>query len=360
MFLVGGSTAQSQFAEVSVWKLEFNRGIRQLRGLTTFVRKVVYSPDGASIAALSDEWQVGVWDCGSERLRALIEVPPGILADNAALAFAPEGDRLAYAAGNLARVYDLNNRRMIEAWSLDRGRGEQLRFEPDGSLTLIRMERRSGVDRWAIYELEAATAPQLKRVQPRADYWTDSVYLPARGPRFFGVGRLEHTAQNIAVGFALDTGDEVWRQPLPHTNNWMRLIVDADGRWLATEDVTPDLTNPVFQAADGRIVQRPRAPWLAIGSRSGVHASPDADYKLLLIRKRDGTDAVPISIDGKWSKDTLAFSPDERHLAAGNNDGTVLVADIEAVRQRLRALSVNPAKLIRPDPAAFGAVGQAR
>jgi hypothetical protein len=120
------------------------------------------------------------------------------------------------------------------------------------------------------------------------------------------------------------------------------------------------LTNPVFQAADGRIVQRPRAPWLAIGSRSGVHASPDADYKLLLIRKRDGTDAVPISIDGKWSKDTLAFSPDERHLAAGNNDGTVLVADIEAVRQRLRALSVNPAKLIRPDPAAFGAVGQAR
>jgi WD40 repeat protein len=89
--LVGGSTAQSQYADVSVWKLEPNRGIRRFRGLTAYVRKVAFSPDASSIAALSDEWVVGVWDCESERLRALIEVPPGILADNAAIAFGPDG-----------------------------------------------------------------------------------------------------------------------------------------------------------------------------------------------------------------------------------------------------------------------------
>jgi hypothetical protein len=100
-----------------------------------------------------------------------------------------------------------------------------------------------------------------------------------------------------------------------------------------------DEAYPLLRASDGEVSFQLADLWLAIGSRSLLHASLASNNKVAFIRNRDGSGMVPISMDGMWSKDTLTFSADEKLFATGNNDGSVLVADIDEVRSRLRILS---------------------
>ena len=195
------------------------------------------------------------------------------------------------------------------------------------------------VNRWRAYELPAAAEPRLRFDHRDSDYTMDSIYVPGAGSRFFGLGRDTNTLRNLVLTFDVRTGEELWRRPLPFTNTWLRLIVDAKGQWLALEAAMPDRRRPLWGASDGEVELELTDQWLAIGSLSQVHASLASNHKLVFIQNPDGSGALPISMDGMWSKDTLTFSADERLFATGNNDGSVLVADIDEVRTRLRKLS---------------------
>src|SRR5262249_36336889 len=54
--------AEDERSEVRLWSIEDGRGIRSLRGLTARVEKLAFSPDGRSLAALSQDWRVAIWD----------------------------------------------------------------------------------------------------------------------------------------------------------------------------------------------------------------------------------------------------------------------------------------------------------
>jgi hypothetical protein len=101
---------------------------------------------------------------------------------------------------------------VIESWTLPPGTGDQLRFESDGSLRLIRLERSSTIHRACAYELPAGRAPRLRFDHRDTDYTMDSVYLPSAGSRFFGLGRDTNTLRNLALAYAAETGEELWRR----------------------------------------------------------------------------------------------------------------------------------------------------
>src|SRR5439155_365277 len=71
--------------QVAVWNLIDGRGIRTLRGLVGQVEKPICSPDGRLVAALSQDWQVAIWDRATGQLRHRLDVPQGVVADNAGL-----------------------------------------------------------------------------------------------------------------------------------------------------------------------------------------------------------------------------------------------------------------------------------
>src|SRR5206468_10325083 len=81
---------------VVVCDLEYSRGIQTLRGLTDQVAKVQISPGSKYLAALSHGWQVGIWDLTTGFLRHVLNVPLGFAADNAGLAFSPDGNGFAF------------------------------------------------------------------------------------------------------------------------------------------------------------------------------------------------------------------------------------------------------------------------
>src|SRR5262249_37298495 len=74
------------------------------------------------------------------QLSRVFEVPPGLSADNAGLAFSPEGDRLAFAAGTTARLWDSSSGTELESWSLPTGIVDLLGFARRDHLLLFRVE----------------------------------------------------------------------------------------------------------------------------------------------------------------------------------------------------------------------------
>ena len=110
---------------------------------------------------MSDDWHVGIWDITSKQLVYCLETPVGVSADNAAGAFDKNSKRFAFSAWNEACLYDLTKGETLRRWQLRNGLSDQLEFDSQDRLLLLRRER-SAVSRrpiWRLAELGQAAAP---------------------------------------------------------------------------------------------------------------------------------------------------------------------------------------------------------
>jgi WD40 repeat protein len=105
---------------------------------------VHFSADGTLLAALSHGWQVAIWDVRTGRLQHILDVPKGVFADNAALAFSPDGRQFAFATGGEktgeAPLWDLSTGQKLRSWILPPSLQDTLAFHPSGKLLLYRVE----------------------------------------------------------------------------------------------------------------------------------------------------------------------------------------------------------------------------
>jgi hypothetical protein len=109
------------------------------------VQRVLSSPDGRKLAALSQDWRIAIWDLTTGGLDAILSAPKGYSADNAALAFSADGLQLAACAGREARLWDLASGKMLRVWQLPPGLLDQVAFPSTRQLLVLRFESRSGV-----------------------------------------------------------------------------------------------------------------------------------------------------------------------------------------------------------------------
>jgi len=103
------------------------------------VEQIRLSPDDRYLAALSQDWQVGVWDFQTGRLLQVFEAPVGLWADNAALAFSSDGRRACVSCRG-AVLRDVARGQEIRHWDLPPGLVNQLAFHATGKLLLFRAE----------------------------------------------------------------------------------------------------------------------------------------------------------------------------------------------------------------------------
>ena len=340
-----------------MWDLEPHRGVQTLYGLASEIppTKVCLSRDARRIAALSIDWRAAIWDLPTGSLRRLFDVAPGITADNAGLAFSPDGRKFAVAAGNEARMWDLETGDSLD-WQLPTGLQDLLLFDETGKrLFLFRMET-----------ADSSRAP-------------DSGSLSRRSPR---VGRMRDL---------LASENRDLRQPGQHNPMWQtdyfkarifEVAATADGRYIVVggEPRVRDQDGmiKVFDSATGQeVLSKPTAGYfhlepvdkllccsstagtgLAIlevptgklvdlvnqtgtygpGARLVSVALPNG-YGNALFR-RDGEQLlVRLGIDTR-STSTGIFSLDGSHLAWGNQDGTVTVCYLEEIQKRLAGIGL--------------------
>jgi WD40 repeat protein len=338
--LAAGSTSESARADISLWELEPDRGIRQLRGLAAPVRKITYSPDGKRLAALSDEWRLAVWEVPAGRLLRILEVPAGIYADGVGRAFDPTHRFLAFAAGTSARLFDLESGQAVAAWELPEGQSDELQFTPEGRIILGRLE--PDIDpprlrRWCLYELSPGQPARELHRQIRSDETTVNVTLTAGAARLlvFGRDRQTHAAHLILV--AVDTGQERWRRELGNTIPWQVPRVDPTGTH-ATAIFGSSETMALLGLSDGEPITTVGDCW---GLGPGGIQFAAGGLATTQWQVHDGPGRRPgllFASDSGVTPNTLTFSPQGDRIAWGNDEGVVFVAEPSEVRRRLAGL----------------------
>jgi WD40 repeat protein len=111
--------SQKKFTEgqVRVYELQHGRGVNSLRGLTGPFGSICFSPDRKWLAALTHNWQVGIWEAASGRLHRIFRAPKDVtLAPYATMAFSPNSHRLAFLNSDEGTVWEVATGRRLHHW----------------------------------------------------------------------------------------------------------------------------------------------------------------------------------------------------------------------------------------------------
>jgi WD40 repeat protein len=350
--VLGGASPTPE--EVVVWHVDNGRGIRTFGGLSSQVSKVLFSPDGRWVAALSHSWQVAIWKHDDSRLLRVFDVPRGKGADNAALAFSPDSRQFAFSAGTEARLWDLESGELKRTWDLAPGVLDHLGFHPSGKLLLFRVETKDQA--LAPYpNADPRAHPRVCRIrdlfgrdpaEPLAEIGEfNEIIYDAAAPRdgaFFaveGVHSGPDGRRRTIRAFDGPTGAELWSIPVAKTRPFARLSAEPTGKFLAIDTVEELVPTLVAMPSGKRLrtlerfphAQGPGLDWMLVKSDHG----PRGDYESFGLADPDGRLLVRLGINDTITTVQSAFSPDGRSVAWGSAEGAVFVCDLASVKRRL-------------------------
>jgi WD40 repeat protein len=333
----------------SAWELEPGRATQTLHGMTGQVAKVCFSRDGQLLAALAHNWEVGIWDLESGLLCGVLEVPRGFTADNAGLAFSPDGRLFACSCGSGARVWEVASGREVRSVDLAPGLVDTLAFDPSGEkLFLFRVETRTGKPPLSNFSREEhprigrfrdlLAAEPARWLAECADYG-GSIFSaePARDGTAVAVLGFEEAGGDRARFGLYDsrTGALRWSVPREPSLYTQPLEIDPTGE-TATMPLPPGEGAKVclLDLVAGKVVG-----YLSRGGSLGPRAEHlcggDGGPGCALFRRGGPGPLVTLGIDLPITSIHARFSRDGRFLAWGNGDGTVTVCDLREIRRRL-------------------------
>ncbi len=349
---------------VVVLELDQGRGIQQYRGLTGLISQVKFSPGGNRLAALSNDWQVAVWDRDSGRLIGVLDAPQGLFVDNVGLAFSPDGHSLAFSGGHEARLWDLETGQE-RAWSFRQGEfdheglQDQLAFLGPDRLFSARVETRDGAG-WppkehpVVARIRNLLAPapltpvsevtDLELAIDGAVLTPDGKFLLLDG--FTGPqGRPLHLVNNYEVA----TAKRVWSLEVEVPSNRQVLRVDTGGALVAYRQSLEPFKINLLEIATGRLLRSATefdalGPDAALGL-SGAGPTPESPDGFTFWRRNQGREGVLFELEfdailQRSGHVVNEFTRDGRFAGIGNADGSVLVVDLPEVNRRLTGIDL--------------------
>ncbi len=348
--------ADSNELTTSIWSVQHGRGINLLHGMLSQVVHTSLSPDGRILAALGQNWQIGVYDTSPPRLRYILQGPVGFTADNAALAISADNRSLAASAGSEARLWDLDTGHLVARHMLPPALVDQLAFTPDGKLLSFRCECQDG--RTAPIS-NPQTHPRVLRLRnllaqdpleplaetPRFNWHVFCAVAHPEGEFFIAEGLHvgpDSKSQEIIM-FDGTTGVELWKHVPAVPNTSPSLTLDPTGGTLSDFDES-QMGAAEWQLPSGRILlqRSPRARALAPFGESAVIDAPGrADDPaatgpgFALWRRDHKEPAAVLGIDFLVHELSPTFSRDGSILAFGTRNGQVVACDIREIERIL-------------------------
>ena len=341
---------------VTIWKLDHSRGIQTLYGLVGQVRKVHFSRDGQLLAALSDDWQLAIWNLKNSRLLHVFDTPRGKYADNAALLFM-EGKRFAFCAGRQAKLWDLDAGKELGSWELPIGFVDHLAYHAtENKLLLFRVETKE--TNVPPYDTNFENYPRICRIRELGEKgeirrikeiedFNHKVYAAIAAPDasvFVVDGDRGPEGKGRTIkAFDCLTGQEKWSLASTRKRDHALLTLDPTGKRLVMlPDDSSDATliemgsTKDFRGA-GKFVRSLHSAPLCLDSKDrywGTFASkPPPGFELYSMDSQ--FPVVTLGIDNPPSSIVPEFNRSGTHVAWGNADGTVSLCDIQKVRERL-------------------------
>ena len=314
---------------VIVWDVATGQMILDLRGHTSAVQGIAFSPDpqGARLATASSDGTTRVWDVAPTGVREWLTIADtaGRIRD---VTYSADGKYLATSSDDkTAKLWDAATGKRLITFAGHTDILRSVAFSPDGRrLASISEDQTAKV--W-----DAATG-QVLLTLPNP---TNAFDLPDHSVAFSpdGTRLAVENAGNTAKVWDVSTGKELLTLS-GHTTGVLRDIVfSPDGRRLAT--ASDDRTAKVWDATTGNVLLT------LSGHADSVFAvafSPDGTR--LATSSRDGTAKVWDTLSGQLLLTlaghsgvvrSVAFSPDGTHLATGSADSTIKIWDISTSGQ---------------------------
>jgi serine/threonine protein kinase/WD40 repeat protein len=345
---------------IEVYALDRGRGIRTLRGLRGRVIGTWLPPDDRYVAALSHDWQVGVWDFKTGALLHVFEVPIGRYADNDTLAFSTDG-RLACACWREAVLWNVATGRELRRWeNLPPGLVNQIAFHPSGKLFLFREETedmRHTPDSTApakehprvcrIRDLFAKDPKEKPVVLPELNWHIFGAACPTDGRYFVvnGVRSAGDTREHYLIVYDGLTGKKRWELSYDSKPSYgVGTHLDPTGRLLAFRMPGEERMTLVEMPAGTARGSLPASGRLGPGAEWWLTtAAGDTSHQFFgfrLHRRGEADPLVTLGTDTLIAGDLAVFNVSGTHVAWGNADGTVTLCDIQEVRRRLAAVGL--------------------
>jgi WD40 repeat protein len=334
--------------------------MRTLRGLQQQVEKVVVSPDGRRIAALSNDWEIGIWDLPSGELRGIVEAPVGYLTDNAGLALNSDGSRLVCSAGTEAKLWDVEVGRLGGRWNLPPAMTEAPAFRGRDQVLLIRQETRGRLHPPSA-QFHPKEHPRVGRlyeladrgeVKPLAeigefDWYFYHVTITPDGSYFAieGDGTAAGKLRRSVRIYDGPTGRQVGSLPTsyPPGGGWHALEFDPKGTRLAAALDHNSGSLGVFELPSLKPTGMIPDGWncFNVGANKWISYSPptpDSPGSLVLRDLERPGPLLRIVLD--IPRTSVRFSPDGTRVIWGSQDGSVTVCDLVEVRRRLAGVGL--------------------
>jgi WD40 repeat protein len=294
----------SQDHTVRVWDIQTGRELLCLRGHTAQVSGVAFSPDGRRLASGSQDQTVKVWDVRTGQEVLTLRGHSGSIFR---VAFSPDGHRLVSASQDeTVRVWDgtpAEGKADPDCLTLGGHAGSVniVAFHPTDPSMVASAGADSSVRLW-----DAESGRQLRVLNVHGGNLIGLAFSP-KGQRLAAAGQ-----PNTVRVWDPTTGQEVPPSPLA-CNSGGSVAFSPDGRLLALARWSKK-SLLIWDAANGEL----------------IHELPN-----------------------RWVNMGVAFSPDSRHIATANNDGTVRVWDvmtaIEVVSPPLRHGAAATSVAFSPD-----------
>jgi serine/threonine protein kinase/WD40 repeat protein len=304
---------------------------------------VAFNPDGRTLASVSKDWTIRVWDPATGQQR---RAGWGHNADIEAVTFSPDGRLMATAdfdggvylwdaaeGTELARLIDPHFRPAER----EQPPGQVWRLQFDGAGQQLAAAGGKGVAVWSLRRADKGFD-----VRRRVALATPNVYDLAFHP---GGSSLVYLAQAEKQGrgelFRLDLGAEAGRPLGVRARLQVRgLNFDPAGRMLTF--VSPGGTLRRWDWDNGLTVLGSAVPacqW-APSPDGRWAAAAGTDNGVAVYDLNAGSRVLTLPPEGSdvWS---IAWAPDGQRLALGMSDGTVAVWDLEQVRARLAEVGID-------------------
>jgi len=295
-----------------------------------------------------------VWDLASGRLKYTADLPAGLYADNAGLAFGADNRTLAYAVSTagegVALLLDAASGGELKRWRLPPGLQNHFGSDGPDKLWHFQVEIKDGRALPGSDKPWPAN-PRVGRVRNlRAGDGLAVVAEIRDFPRHVYEARMTPDGKAIVIeGLDQDgrrikvvetaTGKVLAAHPSASDQKASELTIDAAGRWAW------------FADAAGRAAARLALPAGPLGRPPGVPAFASSSASGYCCRRTHGDalggflfladESHPLAdFTAGTHPVAAAFDPLGRRLLLGGPDGDVTLCDLEAVRVRLNSLGL--------------------
>jgi WD40 repeat protein/tRNA A-37 threonylcarbamoyl transferase component Bud32 len=341
---------------VTIWELQYGRGIRTLRGLRGQIAYVQFSTSGRLIAALGNDWRVGIWDTKHDQLLQILSAPQGFFTDNLGVAFSADDREFAFSSGTEAKAWNIETGAETGSWKMPPGLGDAIAFHPSGDLLLGRFETKDAI-LGPFSDAHPKEHPRVVRIRKllsdgrleqlaEIDDFSHHVYQVKTSPEggfFVAVGdAFVNGKRTRRVGsYHGLTGKRLWFFETEtddrssgeiHLDAAGQLLeydpLDSKGRWrIAMPDGAKQERVPMHQSKCS-----PRAEILVGKPPSPRFAGRNA---IALFRSQNEQPFLILDVDSDGIRPPAQFDPPGRAFAWGSSDGTVTVCNIEEAEQQL-------------------------